>query len=230
MPNVFICDDEPRIMFEIAAKVKSELLAADISTFSSGVKLLENLTEEKCDILLLDIDMPELDGLEIAARLGALSEKPLLIFVTSHDELVYDSLQFHPFGFVRKGYLEKELPKILTDCVREINCREKHFCFHTNNSEIKLTLDDILYFEAEGNYLRLFAKSGEYRFRETITAVENALRENGFVRVHKGFLLNQSAVKILSSDKAELVDGTLIPIGRSYGENARKRLMRYMIK
>ncbi len=78
MPNVFICDDEPRIMFEIAAKVKSELLAADISTFSSGVKLLENLTEEKCDILLLDIDMPELDGLEIAARLGALSEKPLL--------------------------------------------------------------------------------------------------------------------------------------------------------
>lgn len=230
MPTVFICDDEPRIMFEIAAKVKSELLAADISTFSSGVKLLENLTEEKCDILLLDIDMPELDGLEIAARLGALSEKPLLIFVTSHDELVYDSLQFHPFGFVRKGYLEKELPKILTDCVREINCREKHFCFHTNNSEIKLTLDDILYFEAEGNYLRLFAKSGEYRFRETITAVENALRENGFVRVHKGFLLNQSAVKILSSDKAELVDGTLIPIGRSYGENARKRLMRYMIK
>lgn len=230
MPTVFICDDEERIMTDIAEKVKSELADTEISMFSNGVKLLERLSEAKCDILLLDIDMPELNGLEIAARLGALSEKPLLIFVTSHDELVYDSLQFHPFGFVRKGYLENELPKILADCVREINCREKHFCFHANNSEIKLPLDDILYFEAEGNYLKLFAKSGEYRFRETITAVENTLRESGFVRIHKGFLLNQSAVKILSSDKAELIDGTLLPIGRSYGESAKKRLMRYMLK
>lgn len=230
MPTVFICDDEFRIASDIAEKVKSELAGAEISMFSKGVKLLESLSEAKCDILLLDIDMPELNGLEIAAKLGELSEKPLLIFVTSHDELVYDSLQFHPFGFVRKGYLENELPKILADCVREINCREKHFCFHANNSEIKLLLDDILYFEAEGNYLKLFAKSGEYRFRETITAVENALCDNGFVRIHKGFLLNQSAVKILSSDKAELTDGTLLPIGRSYGENAKKRLMRYMLK
>ncbi|MBD5080648.1 MAG: response regulator transcription factor [Ruminococcaceae bacterium] len=231
MPTVFICDDESRMLSDIAEKVSSELNGAEISTFSNGVGLIEKLSEAKCDILLLDIDMPELNGLEIAARLGSLSEKPLLIFVTSHDELVYDSLQFHPFGFVRKGHLEKELPKLLADCMQEINSREKHFCFHANNSEIKLPLDDILYFEAEGNYLKLFAKNGEYRFRETIiTAVENGLCESGFVRVHKGFLLNQSAVKILSSDKAELIDGTMLPIGRSYGENAKKRLMRYMLK
>lgn len=230
MPTVFICDDESRILSDIAEKVKSELDEAEISMFSTGFTLLERLSEAKCDILLLDIDIPELNGLEIAAKLGALPEKPLLVFVTSHDELVYDSLQFHPFGFVRKGYLENELPKILADCLQEINCREKHFCFHANNSEIKLLIDDILYFEAEGNYLKLFAKSGEYRFRETITAVENALCDSGFVRVHKGFLLNQAAVKILSSDKAELIDGTLLPIGRSYGENAKKRLMRYMLK
>ena len=230
MPTVFICDDESRMLSDIAEKVSSELNGAEISAFSNGVGLFERLSEAKCDILLLDIDMPELNGLEIAARLGSLSEKPLLVFVTSHDELVYDSLQFHPFGFVRKGYLEKELPKLLADCMQEINSREKHFCFHANNSDIKLPIDDILYFEAEGNYLKLFAKNGEYRFRDTITAVENALCESGFVRIHKGFLLNQSAVKILSSDKAELVDGTLLPIGRSYGEKAKKRLMRYMLK
>lgn len=230
MPTVFICDDEARIMSDIAERVKSELDAAEISMFSNGVKLLERLSEARCDILMLDIDMPQLNGLEIAAKLGEIPDKPLLIFVTSHDELVYDSLQFHPFGFVRKGYLEKELAKILADCVREIGCREKHFSFHANNSEIRLPLSDILYFEAEGNYLKLFAKSGEYRFRDTIAAVENALCESGFVRIHKGFLLNQSAVKILSSDKAELTDGTLLPIGRSYGENAKKRLMRYMVK
>ena len=150
--KIFICDDEPKIMSDISAKVRLALPEADISEFTSGKFLLEAITENNFDILLLDIDMPEISGLDIAARLTKLENKPLLVFVTSHDELVYDSLQFHPFGFVRKGYMDKELPRILADCVTELGSREKHFCFHTANADIKLQLDEILYFESDGNY------------------------------------------------------------------------------
>lgn len=206
------------------------MLSAQIDVFSDGRKLVEELTENTCDILLLDIDMPNTDGLEIADRLSRFEQKPLLIFVTSHDELVYNSLQFHPFGFVRKTHLDRELPKILRDCEKELNIREKSFCFHAKGSEIKLYIRNILYFEAEGNYLKIIAQTGEYRFRETVSAVENVLSESGFVRIHKGFLVNQSAVKILGTDNVELINETLLPIGRSYAENAKKRLMRYMLK
>lgn len=228
--KIFICDDEPKILSDISAKVSSVLPEAAVSEFTSGNALLKSICENSCDILLLDIDMPEISGLDIAARLTALANKPLLVFVTSHDELVYDSLQFHPFGFVRKGYMDKELPRILADCVTELNSREKHFCFHTASADIKLQLDEILYFESDGNYLKLFAKDKEYRFRDTLSAVENVLSDNGFVRIHKGFLVNQAAVKMLTSDEAELVNGARIPIGRSYSEAAKKQLMRYMLK
>ena len=87
--------------------------------------MLPALEKDGCDLLLLDIDMPEMNGMEIAKCLTDLLQKPLLVFVTSHDELVYDSLLYHPFGFIRKAYLEQELEKILSDCKREIASREK---------------------------------------------------------------------------------------------------------
>lgn len=105
--KIYICDDEPKILSDISAKIRSLLTEADISEFTGGNALLEAICENSCDILLLDIDMPEISGLDIASRLTDPANKPLLVFVTSHDELVYDSLQFHPFGFVRKSYMNK---------------------------------------------------------------------------------------------------------------------------
>lgn len=234
MYHVFLCDDEPKFLTDLTEKVRKVLPDSRITGYPDGRRLLEALSSDGCDILLLDIDMPGLNGLDIAGRLSHTMEqadkKPLLVFVTSHDELVYDSLQFHPFGFVRKGYVDSELPRILRDCMKELAGHERHFSFHMANADVKLPLDEILYFEAEGNYIRLFTDAGEYRFRDTLLAVENALSDSGFVRIHKGFLVNQSAVRRLTPEEADLRNGAKLPIGRSYAETARKRLMRYMMK
>lgn len=96
--NIYICDDEPKILSDISARVKTALSEAVVSEFTGGKALLEAFGENCCDVLLLDIDMPETGGLDIAERLAKTEKKPLLVFVTSHDELVYDSFQFHSFG------------------------------------------------------------------------------------------------------------------------------------
>ncbi len=192
--KIYICDDEPKIRSDLSKSVDTLIPNSHITEYASGLELIEKMNAEACDIILLDIDMPELSGLDIAKQLGNLPKKPLLVFVTGHDELVYDSLQFHPFGFVRKSHIDSELPKILADCINELNSRQRHFAFHTAAAEIKLNLDEIIYFEADGNYLKLFTQNDEYRFRDTLGAIENTLSAYGFVRIHKGFLLNQTAV------------------------------------
>ena len=228
--KIFICDDEPKMLSDIVSKVRGIVQESEIWDYTDARELLAKMDEELCDVLLLDIDMPGLDGLDVAKHLADKKKKPLLVFVTSHDELVYDSLQFHPFGFVRKSYLDKELPKVVLDCVRELGSREKHFFFKTANENVKLSLSDILYMEADGNYLKLFTVTEEYRFRDTISAVCNALEDSGFVRLHRGFLVNQAAVKMLGMAEVELINGSKIPIGRSYADIARKQLMRYMMQ
>ena len=234
MYQIFLCDDEPKFLSDLTEKVRQVLPDSEIMTYSDGGRLLEALSDAGCDILLLDIDMPGLNGLDIAGQLSRpaqqVDQKPLLIFVTSHDELVYDSLQFHPFGFVRKGHVDSELPRVLQDGVQELSGHERHFCFHTVNADVKLPLDEILYFESEGNYIRLYADTGEYRFRDTLSAIENALSDSGFVRIHKGFLVNQSSVRRLTPEEADIRNGAKLPIGRTYSEAARRRLMRYMMK
>ena len=229
MISIIICDDEQKMLSDIAELTAGVIKDCSVSAYTDGEALLSALNEQSFDILLLDIDMPKLSGLDIVSMMTDMPSKPLLIFVTSHDELVYDSLQFHPFGFVRKSYLARELPVMLEDAVRELGGKDRHFCFHTSEGDVKLKLDEIRYFESEGNYIKLFAAE-EYRFRDTLTSLENALSGSGFVRIHKGFLVNQAAVKIINSEECILNDNSSLPIGRSYSDTARKQLMRYMLK
>ena len=93
----------------------------------------------------------------------------------------------------------------------------------------KVPLDTILYFEADGNYLRLVTSEGEYRFRETLYGVESALAELGFVRIHKGFLVNQAAVQMLGREELVMTSKETLPIGKSYAQEAKRKLMRYML-
>lgn len=228
--QVFLCDDEPGIVSVLTEQVHKILPESKVEGFTDGISLLRALQKKDCDILLLDIDMPEMNGLDVAKCLEGCHAKPFLIFVTSHDELVYDSFHYHPFGFIRKSRLEEELEKVLKDCCLEMTNREKHFYFHTASADVRLDLQDILYFEADGNYLKVFTKETCYRFRETLLAVENALSMDGFVRVHKGFLINQAAVRIIGQGDVELINGSHIPFGRMYLESAKKRLKEYIVK
>lgn len=233
--KIYICDDELQILKNISVKVKKILGDCVIEEFTDGKSLLNALEKSGCDVLLLDIDMPDINGLAIAERLKAMlpkimQESPLLVFVTSHDELVYDSFRVHPFGFIRKSCMDAELEKILRDCEKELSGREQFFTFKCNSENIRLKLREIFYFESDQNYLKLYTKQKVYRFRGTIGAVEEMLSNKGFIRFHRGFLINQEAVKVLGADEMELTTGEKIPIGRNYGEAAKKQLMRYMLK
>ena len=125
--QIYICDDEPQILNLLSEKIYSYLPDDVVTGFSSGYELLEAIDRKGCDILFLDIDLHELNGMDIACQLNNRKQKPLLIFVTSHDELVYESLHCHPFGFIRKSHFTEEIEKILKDCKREMAFREKYF-------------------------------------------------------------------------------------------------------
>ena len=231
--RIAVCDDEQKVAGEIADRIsgvlKAEAQEAQIDVFDAGSALWERLCSEEYELVFLDIDMPDISGMDIAAKMMELGDKPLLVFVTSHDELVYDSLKFHPFGFVRKHLLGEELPNVLRDCIRNLEKQKRDYFFQTPAGMGKVPLDTILYFEADGNYLRLVTSEGEYRFRETLYGVESALAELGFVRIHKGFLVNQAAVQMLGREELVMTSKETLPIGKSYAQEAKRKLMRYML-
>ena len=231
--KIAVCDDESKILEEIAAFIEKEFPGSKVLTFSDGqsfLSALKSAPEKEPEVLLIDIDMPGMSGMEVAAALAEEKSRTLIVFVTAHDELVYDSFKYHPFAFVRKKYLEDELRAVLKDCQKEIDGRSRRFVFQNGGQTINLAQSEILYFEGQANYLAIHTTTagGEFRMRSTMAAIEEELKNKGFLRIHKGFLVNLEHVKILKTENLELDNGELLPIGKSYSDEAKKSILRYM--
>ena len=225
--KIAVCDDENKIVEEITSFIKKEFPASEVKAFSDGETFLAS-SEERPEVLLLDIDMPGISGMEVAAALAQEKVHTLIVFVTAHDELVYDSFKYHPFAFVRKKFLEKELKAVLTDCEKQLESRNKNFVFQNASKAVTLAQSDILYFEGQANYLAIHTTSEEYKMRSTMAAVEKELEDSDFLRIHKGFLVNLEHIRVLKTEELELDNGTVLPIGKSYSESAKKNIMRFM--
>ena len=231
--KIAVCDDEYKILEEIAAFIEKEFPGNKVQTFSDGQAFLSSVRaapDAEPDLVLLDIDMPGMTGMELAAELTSEKVLTLIVFVTAHDELVYDSFKYHPFAFVRKKFLQEELRNVLADCQKEIDGRKskKRFVFQNGSQLVNLAQSEILYFEGQANYLAIHTVDGEYRMRSTMSAVEKELGDSGFLRIHKGFLVNLEHVRILKTEGLELDSGGLLPIGKSYSEAAKKSILRFM--
>lgn len=225
--NITVCDDEAKILEEIASFIKQEFSQGNVQTFADGESFISS-THERPDVLLLDIDMPGMSGMEVASHLTQEKAQTLIVFVTAHDELVYDSFKYHPFAFVRKKFLLEELRNVLKDCEKEIDGRKRRFVFQSASKTINIAESDILYFESQANYLAVYTKGGDFRLRSTMANIENELQGSDFLRIHKGFLVNLEHIKILKSDALELDSGAKLPIGKSYSESAKESILRYM--
>jgi len=232
MYNIAICDDEIKTLENISTIVKNEFISFKIEAnyFISNYpeKLIDIIEKEKIDILFLDIDMPKISGMDIGQYLLNKGSETLLIFVTSHDALVYESFKYHPFGFIRKSHLKDEISQVVNSISKKLQDKKENLVIKINNEVNKINIDDILYFEAELNYVNLYTKDGKFRYRETLGNLEKELINKGFLRVHKGYLISQKEVFLIKSKEVKLYDGTLIPIGRSYSETVKKELIKYM--
>ena len=225
--KIAVCDDENKIVEEITSFIKKDFPSSEVSAYSDGESFLAS-SEERPEVLLLDIDMPGISGMEVAATLTREKVQTLIVFVTAHDELVYDSFKYHPFAFVRKKFLEKELKTVLTDCEKQLVSRNKNFVFQNASKLVTLAQSDILYFEGQANYLAIHTISDEYKIRSTMAGVEKELEDSDFLRIHKGFLVNLEHIRVLKTEELELDNCTVLPIGKSYSEAAKKSILRYM--
>ena len=232
MIKIVVCDDEKKILNTLSEKISQTFLNKDmqieIFETTSPTEALEYIKSNVVDVVFLDIDMPILSGMDIAESLLNEEYKGLLIFVTSHDSLVYSSFKYHPFGFIRKSYFDDEIEEVISRIVDEISHRDCIFTYKTNDGIYRVNISEILYFESESNYLLIHLTDKVHKFRGTMSQLEMELSENGFIRVQKGFLVNQKYIEIIRKDEIVMSDNTIISISRTNKEVIKEKIMRYM--
>lgn len=232
MYHVVICDDEKEILNDIYKKVRNcfneNNLSAKYTCFDDARELMECIRRERIDVLFLDIDMPYYSGMDIAGFVNEQEWKTILIFVTSHDALVYQTFAYRPFGFIRKTHMDEEMDELVKRIHRELLENQQELVIQKGQELIRVLLNDIIYIEAEGNYLMLRLKNSELRIRETMTNIESKLYDKGFIRCHKGYLINTGYIEKLKSTEVLMKLGNesmALPVGRSYEKDVRKRIL-----
>lgn len=220
MIRAAICEDEQTILdylYEhISAEFKRQSADVEIDKFTSGEPLLNSYKAEPFDAVFLDIDMPEMSGFDIAEKINR-NGAPLIIFVTSHDELVFSSLKFRPFRFIRKTHLENELSETLAAVIDDVTKRNlgSKFAFQTKTGEVFVDLSDVVYIEIYGHWLKVCIKDDEpLECYGSLSDFERQLEGYDFVRTHKSYLVNCKFIYAIEKSQILLDDKTAIPLSR----------------
>lgn len=237
MYRVAICDDEEKILQDMQRKIEdcfiSQGIEAEYFCTNNSEKMMQHIKNEPLDVLFLDIDMPHISGMDIASYLKENRPEILFVFVTSQEALVYQSFAYRPFGFVRKTHIDAELEELIIRIKREL-CEKRQELTITKGQElIRIARQEIIYIEAEGNYLNLCTKRENLKVRDTMTNMESELKESGFVRCHKGYLVNAHLIEKMKGTQIELrgeTENHIVPIGRSYEKDVKKKILEIIRK
>ncbi len=233
MIRAAVCDDEANFLDHIHKRISEELrdrgAEYSLDRFISGERFLEAHSEQPYDVVFLDIDMPQTGGFEVAERINTLST--LIVFVTSHDELVYSSFKFQPFRFIRKAYLEQELPEIIDAVISKIAERaaEKKFTLRAKNGSVVIDLRGLEYIEIYGHRLLVHVKGGEpLECYGSLSELEKELLRYDFVRTHKSYLVNCACIYSIEKNQVILDDKTAIPLSRYKSETVRNKFVKLL--
>lgn len=231
--HIAICDDDIKFTEELKFQAEKGFaalgLSPEFSVFSDSAEFISSFPE--CDAVFLDIDMPQVNGFEIAEAMNRAGDS-LIVFVTSYDELVYSSIKFRPFRFVRKSRLETELPEVLEALSKAILKRisGKRFRLRTNTKDVLLRVDEIKYIESFGHWLNIYTNDkNKIEYYGSLSEMEKQLAELDFVRVHKSYLVNLKYVYSIERMRIILTDKTEIPLSRYKAETVKNRVKNYIL-
>lgn len=214
--RICICDDEKRERETIKELCEhffqNNKIDCEISVAQNAAEVI-NLIEE-IDLLILDIEMPGMDGVTLKNRLQKSRSKCLILFVTSHEEMMPEAFGMHVIGFIEKSQLLSKLPRYLTLGMsimgRDVLIEEK---YHSR---------DIAMIHSEREYCNLHFRDGTtILIRSSLRKMEAELREADFVRANRAWIVNMKYIEYLEKREVS-VQGEVISVSRGCREGIKK--------
>ena len=231
MLSIAVCDDEVIECCSMARKIKEIMeemkIPCIIRQFQSGGEMLQAL--ESFDIVFLDIIMQDLDGMKTAQIFREKASDKILIFVSSSREYVFEAYDVEAFQYLLKPVDGRKLRRVLQKAVQKTEkCSQEFIIISSERQKKKLFLDDIYYFEIIGRMVDVHGAEGIFTYYEQIGELENKLRDKGFFRCHKSYLINLKYVDRYNRQEVILENGEKIVIAKRRYEEFCQAVLKVM--
>lgn len=216
MVRFAVCDSEQAMIKFIINKLRTYYASeCNIMTYSDGASLLSDHHRVRFDAIFLDIAIPGLNGMEIAERIREYDRHVKIIFVSDKNELAYKGYLYDAFRFVRKSNLDQDLREAAISLDQVLVFQDEYLVFKTDNGDVTQVAKDIKYFEADGHFINMACKDETIRTCGTMRDYEERFKNIGFIRIHKGFLVNFRYIRSVDKNAVILTCGKRLPLSRN---------------
>lgn len=226
--KIYLCDDEKVVydsVKQIFLKSRNERVKDyEISYFSSGEELLAQ--EEECDILLLDIEMPSMDGIETARRLRERKRECVIIMLTSNISRFKEAFMIGALRYVTKPIDETELFEALDEAEKHLIGR-RFFQIEQNGVSYDVREKDIVYLMSDRNATCIYTNKMEFRIRISLREWGKKLDDRIFFACHRSYMVNMEYVANFSEKEVRLKTGERLPISRRSYQDFFQKFMEF---
>lgn len=240
MFRIAVCDDnlnETKIVLELLTKFQASHPGIEfhVQGFDSGKKLLTHIKSGKIyDLFLLDILMPDINGIELVKKLRMLNPDVTVIFLTSSTDYALHAYEVSAVQYILKPVIQNKLfdvlDKILT--MRKME-KDQFFILSTTEGILKISFSTIVYIEITGHIMRVCLDNGDILSSKSIkvpfkTAVDTLLADSRFLYAHKSYVINMEHVQELIGKSFIMMGGHIIPIPKYKIAIAKEKYFTYL--
>ena len=224
--NCVIVDDEKLSLTLVEKFVQDTKSLNLVGSYSNGNDLHKALNSKQVDLIFLDINMPEINGIDL---IKTTKNIPQVIFITSHPDYAIEAFEHDVTDYLVKPINFQRFLKSVARAEKIHNAfgieeTEKNTIYVKSDSRlIKVDLTKLTYIEALGDYVRIHSKLGKYTVLSTMKAMELKLPNDQFMRVHKSYIVRVDKIQKVIKNEAHL-EGYTVPVSRSYKDALKERL------
>lgn len=218
-----VVDDEPLALDILESYIKKVPDLELVGKCSNALEASEFLKNHKVDLMFLDIQMPEITGLEF---MRSLSNPPLVVFSTAYSEFAVEGFELNALDYLLKPVAFDRFNKTIervreymslkkSDEVEAPDLENDHIFIKSNQKQVKLSYDQIFYVEAFADYVKLYTAEKRYITLQTMKNMEQKLPKEKFIRVHRSFIVGLKYITSFNSSEVE-IGAVKIPVGKNY--------------
>jgi two-component system LytT family response regulator len=233
MIKVVIIDDEPLARSIVAEYLQSYSNIQVLQECNDGFEGMKAISQHQPDLIFLDVQMPKINGFEM---LELIDQPPSVIFATAFDEFAMKAFEAHAVDYLLKPFSKERFDKAMEKWLKQQAApqttqalletisgqqeEQQRVVVKTGSSIRIIPIQEVIYFEAYDDYVKIHTKDGYFLKKKTMQHFENTLDEKQFVRVHRSFIIQIAEItKIDSADEVLLKNGVRVPLSRTgYGK------------
>lgn len=219
--NIVICDDDANMVGILHDKVLSVMedngLKCNIKELYDGEALVKYCTENEVDAVLVDVDMPKMDGFKAVEELQKTQPDLIIVFVSAHERYGCQSYDYQPFWFISKRKLEK-LDDVLLKLAMKLKRRKEseELIYLKFDKLISVNVNELMYLKSDKHYIYGYTYAGEMvKFRGSLTTVYEQLKQADFVYVQQRYVINCRYIETFSAQYVTLKNQEKITVTRN---------------